>query len=149
MKQTTMIAAGILILILVSFAAGRYSASKPEVKQTTVSDDTVKQTENKDTHTVTTSKTIEQPSGVKEVDVTITTDIVSHRNEVQTDDSMTKTDIIPPKTNTVNLSALVGFQGFFTPVYGASISKQLFGPVTIGGFGLTNGTFGVSLGLNF
>jgi len=30
-----------------------------------------------------------------------------------------------------------------------SVSKELFGPVTVGAFALTNSTFGISIGLDF
>lgn len=49
-----------------------------------------------------------------------------------------------------NVSILAGIQtkpGAL--VYGGQISTTLVGPVTIGGFALTSGTFGASLGINF
>lgn len=48
----------------------------------------------------------------------------------------------------VNLSALVGTD-LYKPVYGGHISKELLGPISVGAWGLTNATFGVSIGVNF
>jgi len=61
------------------------------------------------------------------------------------------TTVIPPKLSTLNVSALVGTDPMnsFKPLYGFSVSKQFIGPVTIGLWGLTNSTVGISLGLNF
>lgn len=46
------------------------------------------------------------------------------------------------------LSVLVGTD-FSNPVYGLHVNKELLGPITVGVFGLTNKTLGVSIGLNF
>ena len=35
------------------------------------------------------------------------------------------------------------------PLYGISANKEFIGPITIGAFGLTNGTIGLSIGVNF
>jgi hypothetical protein len=48
----------------------------------------------------------------------------------------------------LSLSALAGTD-LRSPVYGAHVSKEILGPVSVGIFGLTNGTFGASIGLNF
>lgn len=52
---------------------------------------------------------------------------------------------------TINLSALVGVDttNQFKPLYGISVSKQFIGPITAGLWGFTNGTVGVSVGINF
>lgn len=34
-----------------------------------------------------------------------------------------------------------------TPAYGAYASKQILGPISVGGFGLSNGTIGLTLGI--
>lgn len=48
----------------------------------------------------------------------------------------------------VNLS-LLGGTDFSRPVYGLHVSKELIGPISVGLFGLTNKTVGLSLGINF
>lgn len=64
--------------------------------------------------------------------------------------SRTKTVTKPgPK---VNVSALAGVDttsSILKPVYGISVSKEFIGPITVGAYGLTNGTVGLSLGVNF
>ena len=55
-------------------------------------------------------------------------------------------------TGRTRISALAGFSPFsdpHTPVYGGHVSTQLLGPINVGAFGLTNGTIGMSLGLDF
>lgn len=48
------------------------------------------------------------------------------------------------KHGTVNVSALISNSG-----KGVSVTKELIGPITVGAFALSDGTFGASLGLNF
>lgn len=91
------------------------------------------------------------------------------KTTVLTDDtsSVSKTDIakdttdfkssessktVERATDKVTISALAGinpFSGAQTPVYGASITKPILGPITVGAWGLNNGTVGVSIGLSF
>ncbi len=136
------------ILIAGAFAAGRYSVAKPEVVTKNVTQASVKTDENKDIHKVVVTKTVTQPSGVKETDTTVTTDTTVHDTQDTQETSKTMTDIIPAKTGTLNISALGAYSnGSLT--YGASVTKQIIGPLTAGVFGLTNGTIGVSIGMSF
>jgi hypothetical protein len=34
-------------------------------------------------------------------------------------------------------------------MYGISVHREFIGPITLGAFGLTNGTVGLSIGVNF
>lgn len=129
-----------IVVVLVAFAFGRYSA--PKVPDSHTVTDTTKEV-NKDTHkTTVVTKT---PDG-KEV-TTIVEDTTTKS------DSDTKKDqtITAPKTSLINISALAGLDTGrgFVPTYGISASKELIGPVTVGAFGLTNGTIGLSIGVNF
>jgi len=135
------------MLLLISFAGGRYSAQSPEIK--TQEKLTTVATENKvqDTHTTTETKTIIEPDGKKETDTKTTTDVVSKTTDTQKQDESLKQDVIPTKQ--LNISGLIGFAPGFIPTYGVAVSKQILGPVTIGGFGFTTGMFGVSIGVNF
>jgi len=93
---------------------------------------------------VTVTHTIKEASGV--VDTTVTT--TDNSTQVKTD---TNTAIVT-KSPTLNISGLVAndfSRGILQPVYGASVSKQVMGPVTAGVFGLSNGIIGLSIGLNF
>ncbi len=60
--------------------------------------------------------------------------------------------VIVPHKSVLSVSALATVNpklGRYEPVYGISVSKEVFGPFTAGAFGLTNGTLGLSLGINF
>ncbi len=90
-------------------------------------------------HTTTTIVTVKKPDGT-----TTTTEKI---------DSKTKTNtvIVPPRPK-LNVSVLVAndfSKNSLQPLYGVSISKEVLGPVTAGAFALTNGTIGVSIGINF
>jgi hypothetical protein len=130
--------------ILVAFAFGRYSA--PKIPDSHSITDTTKEI-NKDVDTHKTTVITKTPDG-KEV-TTITEDTSSKSKS----DSDTKTDvtITAPKTSAVNISLLAGLDTGrgFVPTYGISANKELIGPVTVGAFGLTNGTIGLSIGVNF
>lgn len=138
--------------ILVSFAVGRFSVGKPEIKTDVAIVQKDKSDEAKDTHITTTTKEITDATGKKEVDTTTTTDIVSHIQKTDTSTEQVLTDIIPAKVGTLNISMLGGVdtKGVGNPfVYGASVTKQILGPISLGVFGLTNGTAGVSVGISF
>lgn len=90
------------------------------------------------THTVT------QPGGV--IETTTTTIDRTQRTETS------KNSTVVAKRSTINVSALVANDfstGSLKPLYGVSVSKEVIGQITVGAFGLTNGTLGLSLGLNF
>jgi lipopolysaccharide export LptBFGC system permease protein LptF len=144
MTNRTKVLIGILAL-LTSFAAGRYSVQQPAVHAVTDITQNNDITTNKDEH----KKIII----VKDKDKTTTT-ITDDTNTTTKDNStiISHSDVTatPPKTNTLNLSVLAGLDIQRTQtVYGASVTKELIGPITMGVFGLTNGTVGVSIGLNF
>lgn len=67
----------------------------------------------------------------------------------------TKTEkelVIVPRKSVLSVSALVSgnfVANRFEPIYGIAVSKEVFGPFTAGAFGLTNGTLGLSVGINF
>jgi len=52
----------------------------------------------------------------------------------------------------LNVSALGGVdfsKGYAQPVFGAAVTKDIVGPVSIGIWGLSNGTIGASVGVSF
>lgn len=92
---------------------------------------------------VTVTRTVTLPDGTKDETTTVT-----DRSTTKHQESTTLVTAIP----TLNVSGLVANDfstGVLKPVYGISVSKQIIGPFTVGGFALTNGTIGVSVGLNF
>ena len=74
--------------------------------------------------------------------------VITDKSKISSNETTTVKD--SPK---YSVSALVG-TNFKEPYYGAHASKELLGPVTVGGFGLvsqslTNVLVGASIGLNF
>jgi hypothetical protein len=134
-------------------AAGRYLGPekiKIETKTIEVAKKVqdVKKKKKKDTDVV----IIKKPDGTEEIH--------KHITENDNSDSQSKTDETKQTDRTkevtrgdskVTLSALAGFKlsNGMTPVYGISASKALLGPFTFGAFGLSDTTFGLSLGLQF
>jgi hypothetical protein len=141
-----------IVVVLSTFAAGRFSVQKPTVKTTVATQTDTHIDEKKDTHTITTTTTKKEPNG--ETDTIQVVDMTTkvHDLENQQADTQIQQTIIPPKTNTLNISGLVGndfTKGLLAPTYGVSVTKQVLGPMTVGAWGLTNGTIGLSIGLNF
>lgn len=141
------------IALVVSFAGGRFSVQKSKIETVVTSKTDTKQNQTENTHTRETITTVKTPDGTVKIVDQITQ--VANTKTDTVSDSITHTDttVTPPKTNTLNISALVANDfskgiGIF-PTYGVSVSKEILGPVTVGVFGLTNGTAGISIGLNF
>lgn len=104
--------------------------------------ETTKEVVKTDIQTVT--RTVTLPNGA--IDTTTTT--TDHSQRIQQDTKQT----LVAKSSTINVSALAAndfSRGLISPTYGISISKEIVGPITIGLFGLTNSTVGLSLGINF
>lgn len=134
----------VLLAILAAFAFGRYTVKPTTVKDVETSTETKKE---KDTHKETTIVVVETPQGDKKTVTTVVEDTTI--NTHQTKDSETHEVSTPPKVNTLNISALAGLDMDYKPVYGISVTKNVLGPITVGVFGLTNRTIGVSAGLSF
>lgn len=159
--KTKIIIGIVALAVAFAFAFGRYSAPE-KVKTETKIVQIEKKTSKKDTeskkerHKKTVITEITRPDGTKEVTTVITDDVEadskSHSSEsdkvskVETDKKeVTKTG------SPVTISALAGLNSFSspTPIYGASITKPVLGPITLGAFGLSSGMGGFSLGLTF
>ncbi len=138
------------VSLALAFAAGRYSVPTKTVIETKVVEVEKKQ-ENKDIDREKhkTTVTIERPDGSKETTVTET--VGTHINtETSIDkESASSSKKTTEKAASVTVSGLAGLSDFKTPVYGASITKPFLGPIAVGFWGLTNSTFGISLGLSF
>ncbi len=144
----------VAVAIITAAAFGRWTAPVKTVVQIktveTVKTVTVKDTDKNQDTTVT---------EVKKPDGTVTT--VTHTTTETKTDTKTQTaekeqtdttKTTTKSTSTLTLSALAGVnvtnpaQGM---IYGGLISKQVLGPVSIGLFGLSNGTAGASVSLTF
>lgn len=118
-------------MLILAMVFGMYRLGHPPT-------DTTKTQE--DNHTVTTIVTTKEPNGTTKT--------------IETIDSKTKTKTVvqAPQAKKLNVSVLVANDfSQSTPklLYGVSVTKEVLGPITIGLFGLTNGTVGGSIGINF
>lgn len=132
--------AGFLMLIG-CFYWGRYTApTKIETKTITIEAEKIKQHQN----TLIVEKI--NKDGSKETTTRIITD--TNKDTVKTSEQ----NKLVEKKSALNIYALGGIDitnpasGF---TVGVHVSKQLIGPVSIGLFGFTNKTTGVSLGMSF
>lgn len=118
-----------LVTFAVGLSLGYFLMPKKEV---------VKTVEKQVDRVVTVIRTI-KPDG------TITEEkVITDKSKIVTED---KTKLNTARSK-VNISALVGTD-FSKPVYGLHANKELLGPISVGVFGLTNKTVGLSVGLNF
>jgi hypothetical protein len=168
MTRNKIIAA--ILLLLTSFAFGRYSApEKVKIEKqvvTTESDkkDTDKKTQtdldrNKHVETTTLEKKLPDGTTVKETKTVEDTSTQKKRDQqVLMDEQSTDTHsekeskLVESGRNKLNLSLLVGAQvtKLSEPlVYGVSASRPFLGPVTLGLWGTTQKVGGVSVGLQF
>ncbi len=149
------------LALLVSFAAGRWLApEKIKIEKQII--EVEKKSSNKDTEaernkrkeTIITEKI--NSDGSKEttthiVEETSASKKAGESNNSESGRAENETKEIERGTAKVTISALAGttFSTETPIVYGGSISKPIFGPITIGAWGLTNKTAGFSLGLTF
>ncbi len=158
-KQKCVIAAGALAA---SFAAGRYTLPE-KVRIETKIVEVEKKTEktktdlDRDKHKETKVTETTNPDGTK---TTTTTTVEDTKTEKKTDtaktDNTQKTDTtVKEVTNALSkvyISALAGIPislDSVRPIYGASVTKPVIGPITIGVWGLTLPAVGLSVGLSF
>lgn len=134
----------LVCIILLSFAIGRYTATIGKSVDTKSSTQ-IDETKNTETHTTITQT--KDPNGQVKTVTTIDSNTSTKIDEDKTKESHTQVSA----QSKINVSALVGndFNNPFLPIYGVSASKEFLGPITVGAWGLTNGTIGLSLGLNF
>lgn len=125
-----------IALAVVIFFAGRYSVdTSPEsstVEEINKTKDTKKET-----------TIVERPDGSKETHIV---------EETRTDTNKSRESVSKPVDykNKFNISLLASYDfKEFKPIYGISANKEVLGPLTLGVFGLTNGTVGLSVGMNF
>jgi hypothetical protein len=139
-----------LACLLLAFSFGRYSAKLTAVTTVAQSQNQTTAKDNVDTHKVEVIQ--KQPSGmVTDTITTDTTDVLQVNSNSKSSSTTVETPVALPKTN---FSALFGTDltkgsKALIPLYGVSIQRELIGPVSVGGFGLTSGVVGVSVGINF
>jgi hypothetical protein len=135
-----------------SFALGRYTVpeKKTEEKKSVVSKQKRKR-RNTDKKVQIIKKETIKPDGTKTTETVINKD---SKTSTVTDEKGKKEDTskvaIIRGDSKVTISMLNGLDiNSWKYVYGASLIKPILGPLTLGIFGLSNGTFGGSLGLTF
>lgn len=147
-----------ILVVLTSFAAGRYSLPE-KLKVETISEEKDKKVLQMDTdrdkHKETTTVEVVKPDGTKETTTKTVEDDNTKKKTNETEASKTdktETKEITYSSSKVTVSAIAGVTPFsLSPsvVYGGSVTKPILGPITSGVWFLTNGTIGASVGLTF
>lgn len=145
------------ILLMVSFASGRYLTPVKvvtEVKTVEVEKKKTDTNEQQNTHKETEVKEVVKPDGTKETTTKIVEDDSDKKSTSEKDmvsKETDKTKEVTKSNNGLSLSALggVSISGVPNTVYGGIVQKPLLGPIGIGVWGLSNGTVGASIGLSF
>lgn len=132
-----------LACLAVGYVFGRFETPDVKTAETTQMN-TDKQ---KDVVTQTTTTVQEQPNGAKTTQTVTTSHTVA--SVATSEQSKEKTSSTTGGGHT-NFDLLYGYQiGRAGPVYGGAITKDVLGPISLGVWGLTNSTYGVSLGVSF
>lgn len=145
----------IVVLVSVSaiaFTVGRYTVPTKVRIETKIVEVEKKTTDSESSkHKETEIITIKNPDGSEKTTTKIIED--SNKQKKTESDSAKNTNSSTETTKSgpsINLAALGGWDlSSQKPVYGALVSKQILGPVTIGAFGLSNGSVGGSVGVQF
>ena len=144
---------GILVAsgLLVSFALGRYSVSKPDTKETKNVEETFQKQVDEQAHTQTVIVYSKDSKGQPIETETITNDTTTKIKDVDKTDTQETVTVTPPKNNLWTVSGMAGVSPLtnFVPVYGVHVTKEVLGPISVGAFGFTNGLVGISVGVTF
>ena len=136
--------------LLISFAMGRYSNNTPEIKETKKVEESIQKQVDEQSHTQTVIVYTKDPKGQPVVTETITNDTETKTKDIEKVTEQDTKDSIPPKRNQWAVSGLFGLPApGNTPSYGLHVTKEVLGPITVGAFGMTNGTLGLSIGVTF
>lgn len=133
-------AIGGVIIIVIAFCAGRFFA--PEKIKIEVKTVEVEKVVTKIQHKKVVIR--QNKDGSKET-VIITDTKSDEKGKSRTD--IENKEIT--KKGSLNISVLAGSSIPINGVLGVSATKNVLGPITAGAWGLSNGTVGLSLGLNF
>lgn len=165
--------AGVVLAIITAFAVGRWTAPSKttSLTQTNTQTDSKSKTDkdsktdtNRDKHIETTTTEVTHPDGTKETTTKTVqdtgtekkTEVVTHNDQ---DNSTSKSTLIEKSVDGTQKGKLhVSLLGAMniahglnldSPDYGAAVSKDVLGPVSVGLFGLKSGILGASVGLSF
>ena len=138
----------IVVIAIGGFIAGRSTAP---VKIHEVTTEVVKQHEQQDSDSKKHITIIEttQPDGSKRK-VTEVNQETKTDTTVQTDTNIKRESTTTFSAGSIHIQGLIGgYIPFSAPIYGLSVSKQFIGPLSIGIWGLSDKTVGVSVGITF
>lgn len=136
----------IVVALVLSYALGRYNAPIKTITETKVVEVEKKKV---DEHKDTTTTVIKHPDGTTET-VTHSTDDKHTDDQTSISKDITKEVINSSGKLAISLLGGANVTNWASgPVYGLAVSKSVLGPITGGLWGLSNGTGGVSVGLNF
>lgn len=133
-------------ILIIGFTLGWFSSSS----RTSAHSEDKKIDIKKDIGTHTTTTTTTTQVSPKQTQVVTVTDSDKTIIEDKRVESVTRD--APVAKSKIHISALAGLDLSLSaprPIYGASISKDFIGPISIGAWGLTNGSAGVILGISF
>lgn len=142
--------------LLSAFAAGRFSTpEKIKVETKIVEVEKKRKDTNLNKKSKKTTKTVTRPDGTKETTTVVETDTKKDTKEVTERDK--KTDSVTETTKGGNKTSIsvIGGIGLApgtvapAPAFGAHVQRQILGPFTLGIWGLSNVSGGVSLGIMF
>lgn len=139
------------VLIIAAFASGRFLTPE-KVRIETKIVEVEKKVKVKDKKKDTTIIEITRPDGTKEKKTVITEDTKTKTDQERKTDAV-QTVERSRQAGRTSVSILAGgtlASGFTAPVvFGVHASRAVLGPVSVGVFGLSNGTLGGSLGVSF
>lgn len=142
----------VVISLAVSFAVGRFLTPVKTVVETKIVEVTKTDKKvDKETHTKTTIVETKHPDGTVTKTTTISKDTDLKKDTTTTSsESSDTTKTVQRDSGFLLVSALGGVNVTNgVPSFGASINKNLLGPVSVGLWGLNNGIVGASVGLKF
>ena len=145
-KSFTILLVFIAVVIAVLFGTS-YRTEKVTEENKTKTVDT-----DKDIHKETTTTTTVSPDGTKKEVKTVVEDTKTVKHVDKKTDTVTQETKEPVYQDKVNISLLAGVSKGSTLnplIFGASVSKPILGPITVGIWGFTDLSCGVSIGVQF
>ena len=139
LKQYGYLALAGLVLFAVGYSIGRF-ATPPKIQEKIV-EKTVEQ-KNDNIHTVTV--VVDKPDGTKTT--TVTQDDKSTTLDTTKDTNTVSVTNLPDYTVKVGVGYSINAPG---PVYMLSVDRRIIGSITLGAWGVTDGSAGLAVGMSF
>lgn len=141
---------GLVVVFVLGCAIGRFSLPAKVVTKTVTVEAKTKDTDttNHDKITVTeTTRTDGSVTKVTQIQKNTTQDTKLTDNK--SSDTTKTVEYNTARWSVMAVATSHPLKGMFTPTYGGEIEYRLIGPIKIGALGLSDGTMGLSLGLQF